>query len=101
METLLLSGTEPYDGSSQDLSEILGDSGKLPQLSEIYFLNTDQIDLALVADAVVRRNDLVANGQATNGQAELTCIEMIILPIICNSDPNLERLQQHVNVHWQ
>jgi len=101
VEALFLSGIEPYDGSSQDFSEILGDIGKLPQLSKLYFLNTTQIDLALVADAVVRRNDLVANGQATIGQAELNCIETITLPIICNSDPNLERLQQHVDVHWQ
>ena len=98
VEALFLSGIEPYDGSSQDLSEILGDIGKLPQLSELYFRNTAQIDLALVADAVVRRSDLVTNGMATDGQAELT---YITLPIICNSDPNLERLQQHVDVHWQ
>jgi len=96
VKALFLSGIEPYDGSSQDLSDILGDIGQLPQLSELYFLNTAQIDLALVADAVVRRNDLV-----TNGQAELTCIESITFPIICNSDPNLERLKQHVAVHWQ
>jgi len=98
VEALSLSGIEPYDGSSQDLPEILGDSGKLPQLSELYFLNTAKIDLALVADAVVRRNDLVADGEATNSEAELSPIETITLPIICNSDPNLERLQQHVAV---
>jgi hypothetical protein len=99
VETLVLGGIEPCDGSSQPLSEILDDSGTLPRLSRLSFLNTTQtmiIDLALVVDAVVRRNDL-----ASNGQAELNRIETITLPVICNSDSNLKRLQQQVAVHWR
>ena len=34
---LVLSGLEPYDGFSQHLSEILGDSSKLPRLSFLIF----------------------------------------------------------------
>jgi len=39
VETLVLSGLEPYGDSSQHLSEILGDSGKLPRLSKLVFLD--------------------------------------------------------------
>ncbi len=59
VETLVLSGLEPYYASSQHLSEILGDSCKLPRLSKLVFLNITQtraINLAIVADAVIRRN---------------------------------------------
>jgi hypothetical protein len=101
VEILVLGGIEPYDDSSQPLSEILGDSGKLPRLSELEFIHTIDIDLALVADAVMKRNDLATNDQASNGQAELNRIESITLPIACNSDPNLKRLQEHVAVHWE
>ena len=99
VKTLVLSGIEPYDGCSRHLSGILGDNGKLPRLSKLSILNTAQtrtIDLALVADAVMRRNDLAANTQVESNR-----IETITLPIIYNSDPDLERLQQHVAVHWQ
>jgi len=102
VEQLMLSEIEFNDGSSQNLSEILGDSGKLPRLSKLAFINITHarlVDLGLVMDAVVGRNDLAANGQATNGQAEVNRIETITLPIICNSDPNVERLKQHVAVH--
>lgn len=96
---LALSGIEPYDGSSQHLSEILDDSGSLPRLSRLAFLNITQvgtIDLALVADAVVRRHDLAANRPA-----QLNRIETITLPIIYNSDRNLESLKRCVAVQWQ
>jgi hypothetical protein len=96
VKTLVLGGIEPYDGSSQPLSEILGDSGKLPRISKLDFVHTRMIDLALVVDAVVRRNDLAANGQAS-----LSRIETITLPVFRNTDPNLKRLQQHVTVHWK
>jgi len=99
VETLKLSGIELNVGSSQRLSEILGDNGKLPRLSKLVFLDISQatnIDLSLVADVVIRRNELAANGQAG-----LNRIETITLPTIFNSNPNLERLQQHVSVHWQ
>ena len=99
VETLGLSGIEPCDGCSQHLSEILGDSGNLPRLSELAILKmarTGIIDLALIADAVVMRNNL-----ATNTPVKLNRIETIALPIIYHSDPDLERLQQHVAVRWQ
>ena len=97
VETLVLSGLEPYDGFSQHLSEILGDSGKLPRLSKLAFLNITQtraIDLALVVDAVLRHNDL-----ATNGQDDLNRIETVTLPGFYNSDPNLNRWR--VAVEWK
>ena len=97
VETLVLSGLEPYDASGQHLSEILGDRSKLPRLSKLVFLNMTQIraiDLAIVADAVIRRNDSVANGQA-----ELDGIKTITLPIIYSSDPNLNRFP--VAVQWE
>ena len=96
VETLVLSGLEPYDASSQHLSEILGDRGKLPRLSKLGFLKITQtraIDLALVADAIRSHND-----SAANSQAELNGIQAITLPIIYNSDPNLNRLP--VAVQW-
>ena len=97
VETLVLSGLEPYDSSGQHLSEILGNSGKLPRLSKLVFLKMTQITaigLAIVADAVIRHNDSVANGQA-----ELDGIKTITLPIIYNSDPNLNRFP--VAVQWE
>ena len=99
VETLVLSGIEPCDGCSQHLSEMLGDSGNLPRLSELAILKmarTGIIDLALVADAVVMRNDLAANTPV-----KLNRIETITLSIIYHSDPDLERLKQHVAVRWQ
>lgn len=97
VDTLVLSGLEPYDASSQHLSEILGDIGNIPRLSRLVFLKialTRAIDLALVADAVIRRNE-----SAANGQAELDGIKTIALPIVYNSDPNLNRLP--VTVQWK
>ena len=97
VEKLVLSGLEPYDGFSQHLSEILGDSGKLPRLSSLGFRNITQtraIDLALIADAITRYND-----SAAKGQDELNRIKTITLPSFYNSDPNLNRLP--VAVQWQ
>ena len=94
---LELSGLEPYDGFSQHLSEILGDSGKLPRLSYLVLRNITQskaIDLALVVDAVMRHND-----SAANDQDEPNLISMVILPSFYKSDPNLDRW--HVAVKWE
>ena len=91
LEVLILSGLQPYDDFNQHLSEILGDSGKLPQLSELDFRKITQnraIDLALVVDAVLRHND----SAAANSQEERKRIETVALPVFCNSDPNLNRL---------
>ena len=96
VETLELAWLGPYDGLSQHLSEILGDSGKLPQLSKLAFSNITQIraiDLSLVVDAVIRHNDSVSNDQD-----ELNCIKTVILPSFYNSDPNLNRWR--VAVEW-
>ena len=85
---LVLSGVEPYDGFSQHLSEILGDSGKLPRLSMLVFRNITQsraIDLAPVVDAVLMRND----SAAANGQEKRNRIKTVTLPDFYNSDPNL------------
>ena len=97
VETLVLSELEPYDGLSQHLSEILGDSGKLPRLSELAFREMNQtraIDLALVVHAVMRRND-----SATNDQDELNRITTVTLPSFYNSDPNLDRWD--VAMKWE
>jgi len=97
VETLVLSGLEPDGDSSQHLSEMLGDSGKLPRLSELVFLNITQtraIDIAVVVDAVIRHNN-----SAANDQVERDGIKTITLPIIYNSDPNLNRLP--VAVQWE
>ena len=101
VETLVLSGLEPYDGFGQHLSEILGDSGfdsgKLPRLSELAFQNITQtraIDLALVVDAVIKHND-----SAANDQEKLNRIKTVTLPSFYKSDPNLDRW--HVSVKWE
>ena len=94
---LRLWGLEPYDGFGQHLSEILGDSGKLPRLSRLDFQKITQtraIDLALVVDAVLRHND-----SAANGQDELNRITTVVLPSFYNSDPNLNRW--HVAMEWE
>ena len=94
---LILSGLEPYDAFGQHLSEILGDSGKLPRLSRLAFQKITQtraIDLALVVDAVLRRND-----SAANDQDELNRIEAVTLPSYYNSNPNLNRWR--VAVEWE
>lgn len=73
MKTLRLSGVTPYDGSSQHLLKILGDSCALLRLSTLAFLNTvdtGTINLALVADAVIKRNTL-----APNSPSQPNCIK--------------------------
>jgi len=98
-EKLELVVVDPNDGSDRYLSEMLDDKDMLPRLSTLAFLNTPSsgvTDLAPVVAAVVRRNDLAANGPG-----QLKRIETVILPITYNSDPNLERLKQHVAVEWQ
>ena len=97
VETLVLSGLEPYDRFRQHLSEILGDGGKLPRLSKLAFLKVTQtraIDLALIVDAVIRHND-----SAANDQDALNRIRKVTLPSFYNSDPNLNRWR--VAVKWE
>ena len=97
VDSLVLSGLEPYDNFGEHLSEILDDSGKLPRLLELAFLDISQtraIDLSLVVDAVLCHND-----SAANDQDEFNLIETVILPSFYNSDPNLDRWD--VDVEWE
>jgi len=103
VEELGLSGLRHYDATARQFSEMPHAWGVLPRLTTLLFRNSirngmgmPDIDLALLADIIARRNSLT-----TNASGHPKRIETVRLPITHKSHRDLALLERHVAVEWE